>query len=180
MSRLAALTFVALLVALPAVPAADEIPPAKQYQAFVLKQAAELRKNDKAPATADEWAKQEAELRKNLLAAWGGFPEKPCDLDPKQHGEPLTREGYTVEKITIQTRPGVRMTANLYVPDAAKKKPAPAILQVHGHWKGAKQDPVVQSRCIGATKLGFVVLCVDAFGAGERGVGTASASTTAT
>jgi sugar lactone lactonase YvrE/dienelactone hydrolase len=44
---------------------------------------------------------------------------------------------------------------------------------VHGHWKGAKQDPVVQSRCIGAAKLGFVVLCVDAFGAGERGVGTA-------
>ena len=39
--------------------------------------------------------------------------------------------------------------------------------------KGAKQDPVVQSRCIGAAKLGFVVLCVDAFGAGERGVGTA-------
>ena len=173
MSRVAALTVVVLLVTLPAVPAADEVPPAKQYQAFVLKQAAELRKNDKAPATADEWAKQEAELRKNLLAAWGGFPEKPCDLDPKRHGDPLTRDGYTVEKITIQTRPGVRMTANLYVPDGAKKTPAPAILQVHGHWKGAKQDPVVQSRCIGAAKLGFVVLCVDAFGAGERGVGTA-------
>ena len=43
---------------------------------------------------------------------------------------------------------------------------------VHGHWTGAKQDPVVQSRCIGAAKLGFVVLCVDAFGAGERGIGT--------
>ena len=43
---------------------------------------------------------------------------------------------------------------------------------VHGHWRGAKQDPVVQSRCIGAAKLGFVVLCVDAFGAGERGIGT--------
>ena len=44
---------------------------------------------------------------------------------------------------------------------------------VHGHWRGAKQDPVVQARCIGAAKLGFVVLCVDAFGAGERAVGTA-------
>ena len=38
---------------------------------------------------------------------------------------------------------------------------------------GAKQDPVVQSRCIGAAKLGFFVLAVDAFGAGERGVGKA-------
>ncbi len=173
MSRVPALTFVALLVALPSVPAADEVPPNKQYQAFIQKQAAELRKNDKAPDTVEAWTKQEADLRKNLLAAWGGFPEKPCDLDPKQHGDPLKRDGYSVEKITIQTRPGVRMTCNLYVPDGAKKKPAPAILQVHGHWRGAKQDPVVQSRCIGAAKLGFVVLCVDAFGAGERGVGTA-------
>jgi sugar lactone lactonase YvrE/dienelactone hydrolase len=177
MSRLAALPFLALAAAVPLAPAADdEVPREKKFQAFVLAHAAELRKNDKAPATAAEWAKQSDELRKNLFAAWGGeacFLPKPCDLDPQQHGEPLTRDGYTVEKLTIQTRPGVRMTCNLYVPDAAKTKPAPAILQVHGHWKGAKQDPVVQSRCIGAAKLGFVVLCVDAFGAGERGVGTA-------
>ncbi len=171
MSRL--VTLAALLALVPAVPAADDVPHNKQYQAFIQKQAAELRKADKAPATVAEWTTQEAELRKNLLAAWGGFPEKACDLDPQQHGDPLKRDGYTVEKLTIQTRPGVRMTANLYVPDGAKKTPAPAILQVHGHWKGAKQDPVVQSRCIGAAKLGFVVLCVDAFGAGERGVGTA-------
>ena len=168
--------FLALLFLAPAtVPslAADPVPPEKQYNAFVRAHAAELRKNDKAPETIDAWNAQATELRKNLLAAWGGFPEKPCDLDPKQHGEPLKRDGYLVEKITIQTRSGVRMTANLYVPDSAKKKAAPAILMVHGHWRGAKQDPVVQSRCIGAAKLGFVVLCVDAFGAGERGIGTA-------
>jgi sugar lactone lactonase YvrE len=177
MSRFALPTLIALFATALAVPAADEVPPNKQYLEFIRKQAAELRKNDKAPATVAAWEKQEAELRKQLFAAWGGvacFPEKPCDLDPKQHGEPLKRGGYTVEKITFQTRPGVRMTANLYVPDAAKNgKKLPAILQVHGHWRGAKQDPVVQSRCIGAAKLGFVVLCVDAFGAGERGVGTA-------
>jgi dienelactone hydrolase len=63
------------------------------------------------------------------------------------------------------------MPANLYLPDGAGKRAA--ILMVHGHWKGAKQDPVVQARCIGAAKLGFVVLAVDAFGAGERAVGTA-------
>ena len=176
MSQLAAVTFVALLVAVPFTPAADEVPPAKQYQAFMRTQAAALRKNDTSPATAAEWAKQEAALRKQLFTAWGGeacFPTTPCDLVPRQHGVALKRDGYTVEKLTIQTRPGVRMTANLYVPDDAKKKPAAAILMVHGHWKGAKQDPTVQARCIGAAKLGFVVLCVDAFGAGERGVGTA-------
>ena len=176
MSRTAVLVLPALLATGLPLPAADEVPPNKQYLEFIRKQAAELRKNDKPPATAEEWAKQEAELRKQLFAAWGGeacFPKTPCDLDPELHGEVFKRDGYTVEKITIQTRPGVRMTTNLYVPYAAKKKKAPAILMVHGHWKGAKQDPVVQSRCIGAAKLGFVVLCVDAFGAGERGVGTA-------
>lgn len=176
MSHVAVLSLVALVALVPPAPAGDEVPPNRQYQAFIQKQAAELRKDDKAPTTAAQWEQQEAELRRKLLAAWGGeacFPKSPCDLDPKQHGDPLTRDGYTVEKVTFQTRPGVRMTANLYVPAGATKKPAPAILMVHGHWKGAKQDPAVQARCIGAAKLGFVALCVDAFGAGERGVGTA-------
>jgi cephalosporin-C deacetylase-like acetyl esterase len=132
--------------------------------------AAGLRANDKPPATKDEWRKRNEDLRKHLLEAWGGFPAEKCALDPQAHGE-LKRDGYRVEKLTFQTRPGVRMTANLYLPD--KKGKLSAILMVHGHWKGAKLDPVVQARCIGAVKLGFVVLCVDAFGAGERGVGTA-------
>ena len=63
------------------------------------------------------------------------------------------------------------MTANAYVPDRPGK--LPAVLAVHGHWAGAKQDPVVQARNIGLAKLGFFVLAVDAFGAGERGVGKA-------
>jgi sugar lactone lactonase YvrE/cephalosporin-C deacetylase-like acetyl esterase len=152
---------------------ADPVASSKQYLEFVRTQAAELRAKDKPPATLEEWKSQEAVLRKQLLAAWGGFPETPCDLAPQTHGSPLIRDGYRIEKVTFQTRPGVRMTANLYLPDIAKTRKLPAILMVHGHWKGAKQDPTVQARCIGAAKLGFAVLCVDAFGAGERGVGTA-------
>ncbi|HUR55670.1 MAG TPA: acetylxylan esterase [Gemmataceae bacterium] len=162
------LSLLALAVALVPSPAAD--PPNNPYLNFIKNSAAELRAKDAPPTTRDEWTARRSELRKNLLAAWGGFPETPCPLDPKNHGE-LKRDGYRVEKVSFQTRPGVWMTANAYVPDKPGK--LPAILQVHGHWKGAKQDPVVQSRCIGAAKLGFFVLCVDAFGAGERGVGTA-------
>ena len=158
----------ATLLLLPVLLAAEPSP--TQFLDFVKGQAKAMRANDKPPASLDEWAKQRAELRAKLVAAWGGFPEKPCDLDVQKHGE-LKRDGYTVEKVSFQTRPGVRMTANAYVP--AKSGKLSAILQVHGHWKGAKQDPVVQSRCIGAAKLGFFVLCVDAFGAGERGTGKA-------
>ena len=152
------------------------VAPNQQYQAFVLQQAAELRRRDSIPSQRAEWEKQAAALRQRLYEAWGGercFLEPRCPLEPQLHGEPLKREGYTVERVSFQTRPGVRMTANLYIPDAARKKPAPAILMVHGHWKLAKQEPTVQMRCIGAARLGFVVLCVDAFGAGERGIGTA-------
>jgi dienelactone hydrolase len=63
------------------------------------------------------------------------------------------------------------MTANAYVPDRPGK--VPAVLCVHGHWRGAKQDPTVQARCLGLVKLGIFVLAVDAFGAGERGLGKA-------
>ncbi len=140
------------------------------YLKFVQAQGAALRAGEHAPATLPEWERERTALRKNFEIAWGGFPATPCPLEPRKLGE-LQREGYRVEKILFQTRPGVWMTANTYVPDRAGK--LPAVLCVHGHWKGAKQDPVVQSRCIGLAKLGFFVLVVDAFGAGERAVGKA-------
>lgn len=140
----------------------------RMFQNFVKSQAKELRAGDVAPTSKAEWEQTRSKLRANLLAAWGGFPETACPLEPRKLGE-LQREGYRVEKILFQTLPGVWMTANAYVPEKTEK--VPAVLCVHGHWAGAKQDPVVQSRCIGLAKLGFFVLCVDAFGAGERGVG---------
>ena len=163
-------TILTLLFAVPSVcfAADDEVVGRLQFNPFVKQQAATLRSNDKAPKTMDEWQHRRAQLKSHLLAAWGGFPEVPCDLEPRKFGE-FQRVGYRVEKLAIQTRPGIWMTANAYVPDQAG--PLPAILNVHGHWAGAKQDPVVQSRCIAAAKLGYFVLCVDAFGAGERGVG---------
>ncbi len=146
------------------------IEPAKQFQAYMHRRLQELRGKDALPETLEAWATQKAELRQKLLESWGGFPGEACDLAPRKLGE-LARDGYRVEKVVFQTRPGVLMTANAYVPDGAGKRPA--VLCVHGHWRGAKQDPVPQSRCIGLAKLGFFVLAVDAFGAGERAIGKA-------
>jgi cephalosporin-C deacetylase-like acetyl esterase len=148
--------------------AAEPVPGPMQFNPYVKQQAVILRQGDEVPRTKDEWEHRRALLKARLAAAWGGFPEKPCDLEPRKLGE-IQRDGYRVEKLVFQTRPGVWMTANAYVPDKAGR--LPAILNVHGHWAGAKQDPVVQSRCIAAVKLGFFVLAVDAFGAGERGLG---------
>ena len=78
-------------------------------------------------------------------------------LAPKKLGE-IQRDGYRIEKLIFQTRPGVWMTANAYVPDKAKTEKVPAIL--HGHWAGAKLDRVVQSRCIGSVNPGIFTLGV--------------------
>ena len=140
------------------------------FRNFVKTQAAALREGDVVPKNSDDWQQRKSSLRTNLLKAWGGFPETPCDLAPRKLGE-IQRDGYRVERLIFQTRPGVWMTANAYVPERAKTEKVPAILHVHGHWAGAKQDRVVQSRCIGSVKHGFFVLVVDACGAGERGIG---------
>jgi len=140
------------------------------YLKFVRAEAAALRAYDENPKTRDEWRRRKRELREDLERSWGDFPTRPSPLDPRKLGE-LQRDGYRVERVTFQTLPGIWMLANVYVPDRPGK--LPAVLCVHGHWPRAKQDPVVQTRCIGLAKLGFVVLAVDAFGAGERAIGTA-------
>ena len=140
------------------------------YLDFIKAQAAALRAQDRPVRDLEEWRQRQTVLREGLRRAWGEFPAEHAPLNARKLGE-LRREGYRVEKIIFQTFPGVWVTANAYVPEGAGK--FPALLMVHGHWRGAKQDPVVQARCIGAAKLGFFVLAVDALGAGERGVGRA-------
>ncbi len=146
------------------------VEPSKQFLAFIQQQATDLRDGEPRPKSLKEWASQKRRLRRYLQRSWGAFPKTDCDLEPRKLGE-LKRDGYRVEKIVFQTRPRVWMTANAYVPDGDGKHPA--VLCVHGHWRGAKQDPTPQARCIGLAKLGFFVLIVDAFGAGERGLGKA-------
>lgn len=148
-----------------------KLPPAsEQFLAFIQQHARNLRAEDQPPATLEAWKTERQQLRQRLIRSWGGFPQEACPLKPEIVGE-LKRDGYRVEKLVLQTRPGILMTANLYRPESSGRKPA--VLCVHGHFGLAKSEPIVQSRCIGLAKLGFVVLMVDAFGAGERGIGKA-------
>ena len=159
--------FLALHLSLLSAAAQTPAPATNDFLRFIQSQAASLRANDTPPPTLDAWNRDRATLRENLRRAWGDWPATPAAPQPKILGE-LRRDGYRIEKLIFQTLPGLWMTANAYVPDRPGK--LPAVLCVHGHWRGAKQDPVVQSRCLGLAKLGFFVLVVDAFGAGERAV----------
>ena len=167
--RIQCLAFGCLLATLSlSLRAANETP--HPFLSFVKRQAESLRSQDKAPTSSEAWEKQRTAIRTVLQDAWGEFPTQHAPLSARTLGT-LQKEGYRIEKLIFQTFSNVWMTANAYVPNSPG--PHPAILAVHGHWKGAKQDPVVQARCISSTRLGFFVLAVDAFGAGERGVSKA-------
>jgi dienelactone hydrolase len=125
-----------------------------------------LRANDQPPATLPAWQTRRTGLREAMYDAMGPVPDRPVALEPRVFGT-LQRPGYRIEKLIFQSRPNIWVTASLYLPDPAGS-PRPAVLAVHGHWAGARRDPVVQARCLGLVQLGFVVLAVDAFGAGER------------
>ncbi len=146
------------------------MPDPTAFDTFIRGTAA-LRARDVPAATRGEWNARRAVLRNAILAAIGPFPATPCPFNEQRLGV-IDRPGYRVEKLAFQSRPGVWVTANLYVPADGKGK-RPAVLAVHGHHAWARIDPVVQAYCLGLVKLGFVVLAVDAFGAGERHVAPA-------
>ncbi|MFO0869934.1 MAG: alpha/beta hydrolase family protein [Pirellulales bacterium] len=163
--------FWALVSSAVSVAAAETSGPAPTaFLQFIRSQADQLRAGDAVPRTRGDWETRRQALRNALIEAWGGFPAEPCPLEPRVLGT-LQREGYRIERLLLQTRPGNWMTANAYVPDRPGK--VPAVLCVHGHWRLAKQEPVVQARCIGLVRQGFFVLVVDACGAGERATGKA-------
>jgi dienelactone hydrolase len=147
----------------------DTVLPNPDPQAFdnlMRTQGLALHAKDQPPRTRKDWEQRRTPLRTTLLQAMGPFPATPCPLEPKIQGV-LKRDGYRIEKLIFQSRPDVWVTASAYVPEPARGK-VPAVLAVHGHWPWARRDSVVQSRCLGLVKLGFFVLAVDAFGAGER------------
>lgn len=147
------------------------MPSSTDYLDFIRRTARQLRKDEPVPRSLVQWHSVRKEIRSRLTRAIGLDESRPGDL-PVRVVRKQQRDGYTIEHLllgTFKTSAGqVWMTANAYVPK--KDGPHPAVLCVHGHWSGAKQDPVVQSRCIGLAKLGFFVLSVDAIGAGERGL----------
>src|SRR5690242_275595 len=141
-------------------------PDPEAFNNFSRAQARSLHEHDRPPADKVDWERCRARLRAAMFTAMGPFPEKPCSLEPRSLGT-LRRDGYRIEKLLLQSHPDVWVTASAYMPEKVSGK-VPAVLAVHGHWPLARRDPVVQARCLGLVKLGFFVLAVDAFGAGER------------
>lgn len=139
-----------------------------QFVRFIRDQAPSSHRRVEAPVTLADWDRRLSEVQAGLRRSFGRMPDDAPPLDPNILGT-IHRDGYVIERLTFQSRPGVLVTANLYRPEPSRGR-CPALLSVHGHWAWARMDPHVQPRCITLAKMGYVVLCVDAFGSGERAI----------
>ncbi len=117
------------------------------------------------PADLAAWRAQRRRLLAAIRERAGSFPTPPALALAVHRTIPM--DGYELRMVTYQSRPGLRVTAHLAVP--AGQGPFPAVLQLHGHWQQGKIAERVQQRLHVLAREGFVVLAVDAFGAGERG-----------
>lgn len=115
--------------------------------------------------TADAVRKRQAWARATFWKLSGGMPER-TPLNARTVGS-FERDGYRVEKVLYDSLPNFPVTANLYIPAAAKPPLAGVLFQM-GHTGNGKAADSYQRCCQGLVRLGFLVLAFDPMGQGER------------
>jgi hypothetical protein len=122
--------------------------------------------------TLEDWETKRQVYRKQLFEMLGlePLPEK-TDLKPVITGK-VEHEQFTVEKLHYQSRPGLYVTGNLYIPKGLEK-PAPTILYVCGHSVGTKDGirygnkAPYQHHPAWFARHGYVCLVIDTVHRGE-------------
>ncbi len=120
--------------------------------------------NFRPPSTRQAWLDRAGHVREQLLIALGLWPMFPkTELNPQVFGK-LDRDGYTIEKVVLETLPGFTLSGNLYRPKG-KAGRLPLVLCPHGHHADGRVNPDVQARCVWwAKRLGCVVFMYDMVG----------------
>ena len=115
--------------------------------------------------TREDWERFRAEKLALLRKSLGTLPQRPAKPKTLVTGR-IDGEGFQIQNLVYESRPGLVVTANLYVPVPPRDK-MPGIAIVHSHhnpkWEGELQD-------MGMTwaRAGCYVLVPDALGHGER------------
>jgi dienelactone hydrolase len=118
-------------------------------------------------ASREAWLDRAAFLRKQILASAGllPMPEKR-PLNAQIFGK-LERDGYTIEKVLLETLPGFYLGGNLYRP-LGKQGPFPGVVSPHGHWQYGRLENTqlvsVPGRAITLARQGYVVFTYDMIG----------------
>ncbi|NJD03680.1 MAG: hypothetical protein FIA99_14045 [Ruminiclostridium sp.] len=114
----------------------------------------------------EQLAERKNFVRSRFIEAIGGIPGSGTPLNPQIKG--IVRDnGFRIEKIIYESRPGAYVTANLYMPDNISS-PTGAVLFLSGHHEHAKHAEEYQVVCRYLVNAGLVVLAQDPVGQGER------------
>ena len=119
----------------------------------------------RAIKTKADWEKFREERIAKLRASMGSFPKAPAQVKVVAT-KTLEGDGFTVENIIYESRPGLFVTANLYVP-ADTSKPMPGFIIIHSHHNPKTQGELQDMGMIWA-RQGCLVLVPDMLGHGER------------
>ena len=104
-------------------------------------------------------------VRRTLRRVFGPVPGK-TPLNARIMGT-VDRKAYAVEKILFESRPGLPVTANLYLPKTGHA-PRPAVLGLCGHSAHGKAEDAYQAYAQNLAAQGFVVFIIDPLSQGER------------
>ncbi len=114
--------------------------------------------------TREKMIERQAYVRSKLWELLGG-PFEKTPLHAKVAGS-LKRDGYRVDRLIYESRPGLFVTSNLYVPTG--RGPFPAVLSPLGHSGNGKAWASYQTLFQTLARKGYIVLAFDPFGQGER------------
>lgn len=118
-----------------------------------------------ASQTVQDVRRRQSWIRKTFWKLIGGMPER-TPLNLRVVGG-FQRRGYHVENLIYESRPGVYVSANLYIPRDAGPS-LPGVLFQMGHALNGKASGPYQRCCQALAQLGYVVLAFDPMGQGER------------
>ena len=149
-------------------PAASEGPAITDYLRYqtemAWRQDDQRRKVWEGIRTEQDLRRIQQQLREHLLQMLGGLPATKTPLNPHITGR-IQMDGFHIEKLVFESLPHIYVTALLYVPDDTSTK-HPGVLVPAGH--SANGKTYYQALCQHLVKRGYVVICWDPVGQGER------------
>ena len=113
----------------------------------------------------EAWEKYRDAKLALLRQSLGTFPEAPKQVKTLTT-KTIAGESFHIENIVYESRPGVVVTANLYVPEPVKNS-MPGIIVIHSHHNPKTQGELQDMGMLWA-RAGCLVLVPDMLGHGER------------
>lgn len=104
-------------------------------------------------------------VRERIRQSFGPSPER-TPLNSRVTGR-VERDGYVIENVIFESRPGFPVTANLYLPTNRSGR-VPGVVGTCGHSSNGKAAEAYQQFAQGLVRLGMACLIYDPIGQGER------------